>query len=179
MSVELEEFSLRHFIPQFREFNSAVQDNGTRLQPYFWWARGNNMARCKFIWRSVVSEKIARAFHDLPYNKKFIIRTDGNFAGAIGLDGVCQNAARAELWIFMTREYAGQNVASRAIKLIEEYAAQQSIKKIYARVSYGNWLSRRMLQKNDYTIYKTSLNQLHGTVEQFWSKTLPIKNIEK
>ena len=179
MNVKIESFSLRHFIPQFREFNSATRENRERLEPYFWWARDNAVARFKLILCGLVAEKIAQAFHDLPYNKKFIIRNDDKFAGVIGLDGVCKNADRADLWIFVTREYAGQNIASHAIKLVEEYAAQQSIKKICARVLYGNWPSRGMLQKNDYGIYKTHLNHWRGVVEQFWCKKLPIKNIEK
>lgn len=179
MNVKIESFSLRHLVPQFREFNSAVKQNRARLEPYFWWSRNNDAVRFKLVLCGLVAEKIAQAFHDLPYNKKFIIRNNDKFAGVIGLDGVCKNADRADLWIFVTREYAGQNIASRAIKLVEEYAAQQSIKKICARVSYGNLPSRGMLQKNDYGIYKTHLNHWHGVVEQFWCKRLPIKNIEK
>lgn len=179
MLVEIEEFSLRNIIPQFREFNSAVRENRARLTPYFWWTDINFIDKFRFILSGVLTEKLTRVMRDLPYNKKFIIRTNDNFAGVIGLDGVCKNADRADLWIFVTREYAGQNIASHAIKLVEEYAAQQSIKKICARVSYGNWPSRGMLQKNDYGIYKTHLNHWHGVVEQFWCKRLPIKNIEK
>lgn len=176
MNVKIESFSLRHFIPQFREFNSAVRNNRARLKPYFWWARDNGAARFQIVLCGVLAEKIAQAFHDLPYNKKFIILNNDKFAGVIGLDGVCKNADRADLWIFVTRECTGQNIASQAIKLVEEYAAQQSIKKICARVSYGNWPSRGMLQKNDYKIYKSRLNRWRGVVEQFWHKKLSDKN---
>lgn len=176
MSVELEEFSLRHFIPQFREFNKTVANNAQWLGPWFWWARKNNFTRFRFILNALIIEKIAKIFHDLPYNKKFIIRNNGEFVGMIGLDDVAQNAIRAELWIFVTRECTGQNIASQAIKLVEEYATQKSIKKICTRVEYGNWPSRGMLQKNDYKIYKTRLNRWRGVVEQFWHKKLSDKN---
>ncbi len=176
MNVKIESFSLRHLVPQFREFNSAVRNNRARLEPHFWWARDNGAARFQIVLCGVLAEKIAQAFHDLPYNKKFIIRNNDKFAGVIGLDRVCKNADRADLWIFVTRECTGQNIASQAIKLVEEYATQKSIKKICARVEYGNWPSRGMLQKNDYKIYKSRLNRWRGVVEQFWHKKLSDKN---
>lgn len=176
MSVELEEFSLRHFIPQFREFNSVTKENRTRLEPYFWWARATAITHIVFIMSGILAEKLSQIAHDLPYNKKFIIRQDGKFAGVVGLDDTTQNAPRTELWIFVTREKTGAHIASNAIKLIEEYASTKSVDEIYARVEYGNWPSRGMLQKNDYKIYKTRLNRWRGVVEQFWHKKLSDKN---
>ena len=176
MSVELEEFSLRHFIPQFREFNSVTRANRKRLEPWFWWADINSLDRFRFLLSGLLVEKIARIAHDLPYNKKFIIRNNGEFAGMIGLDDVAQNAPRTELWIFVTREKTGAHIASNAIKLIEKYASTKSVDEIYARVEYGNWPSRGMLQKNDYKIYKSRLNRWRGVVEQFWHKKLSDKN---
>ena len=176
MSVELEEFSLRNFIPQFRECNFAVRENRARLAPWFWWARANTAARFRFILSSVLVEKLARNAHDVRYNKKFIIRQNGEFAGMIGLDDVAQNALRAELWIFVTRGHTGARVASNAIKLIEEYATKKSINEIYARAEYANSASRGMLQSNGYKISKSKFDKLRGAVEQRWHKKLDNKS---
>lgn len=179
MIVEIEEFSLRNIIPQFREFNSAVRENCARLAPYFWWADINPIDKFRFILSGVLTEKLTRIMRDLPYNKKFIIRCDGEFAGIIGLDDAAQNADRAELWIFVTAKHAGAHVASNAIKLIEEYAAKKSIQNIYARTDEQNWNSRHMLRANDYELQQKKLNFWRNVVELRWNKTITTKNIEK
>lgn len=97
MDVHLESFSLRHIGKQFREFNLSVKANRARLSSYFWWARTNDLGRFHFILSGLVMEKISHIMHDLPYNKKFIMRCNGNFVGVIGLDGAVQNAPRAEI----------------------------------------------------------------------------------
>lgn len=174
MIVEIEEFSLRNIIPQFREFNSAVRENRARLEPYFWWADINFIDKFRFILSGVLTEKLARIMRDLPYNKKFIIRCDGEFAGMIGLDDAAQNADRAELWIFVTREHAGAHVASTAVKLIEEYAAKKSIQNIYAKTDEQNWNSRNMLAANNYEMKQTVLNFWRNVTELRWNKKLNV-----
>ena len=165
MSVEIEEFSLRNIIPQFREFNSAVRENRARLTPYFWWADINSIDRFRFIFSGVLTEKLTRIMRDLPYNKKFIIRANGEFAGIIGLDDAARNAPRAELWIFVTREHAGAHIASSAIKLIEEYAAKKSIQNIYAKTDEQNWNSRHMLAANNYELKQKLLKNKIGLLK--------------
>ena len=179
MSIELEEFSLRHFIPQFREVNSATSANRKRLEPWFWWADINSLNRFRFLLSGLLMEKIARIAHDLRYNKKFIIRNNGEFAGMIGLDDVAQNALRAELWIFVTENYLGAHVASNAIKLIEEYATKKSIKNIYARVDQKNQNSKNMLAANNYILEQTKLNFWRKVWETHWNKSLTNKSVEK
>ena len=179
MQIELEEFSLRHIMPQFREFNSAVRENRARLEPYFWWADTNSLDRFSFIFSSVLAEKLTRIAHNLPYHKKFIIRCDGKFAGLVGLDDAAQNAPRAELWIFVTREHAGAHVASNAIKLIEKYATKKSIQNIYARTDEQNWNSRNMLAANNYEMKQTVLNFWRNVTELRWNKTITTKTVEK
>ena len=179
MVVEIEEFSLRNIIPQFREFNSAVHENRARLAPYFWWTDINFIDKFRFILSGVLTEKLTCIMRDLPYNKKFIIRCDQEFAGIIGLDDVAQNADRAELWIFVTAKHAGMHVASRAVKLIEEYAAKKSIQNIYARTDDPNWNSRHMLVSNDYELKQKQLNFWRNVVELRWNKTIKTKTVEK
>ena len=179
MSIELEEFSLRHFIPQFREVNSATRANRKRLAPWFWWACANTATRFRFILFGVLVEKLANIAHDLRYNKKFIIRNNGEFAGMVGLDDVAQNAPRAELWIFVTENYVGAHVASNAIKLIEEYATKKSVQNIYARVDQKNQNSKNMLAANDYILEQTKLNFWRNEWETHWNKSLTNKSVEK
>ncbi|MBQ6736103.1 MAG: GNAT family N-acetyltransferase [Alphaproteobacteria bacterium] len=179
MIVEIEEFSFRNIIPQFREFNSAVRENRARLTPYFWWADINSISRFNFILSGVLTEKLTRVMRDLPYNKKFIIRADGEFAGTIGLDDAAQNAYRAELWIFVTAKHAGAHVASHSIKLIEEYASKKSIQNIYARTDEQNWNSRNMLAANNYELKQTKSNFWRNVIELRWNKTIKTKTVEK
>lgn len=176
MSVELEEFSFRHAFPQFREFNSAVRSNSARLEPWFWWPNVGTTERFLFILSGMLVERLAHVAQDLRYNKKFIIRDNGEFAGMIGLDDVAQNAMRAELWIFVTNGHTHAHVASNAIKLIEEYAARKSIGTIYARVSHKNHASQAMLASNGYKIDQTKTNTWRGLVEQYWQKNLGNKS---
>lgn len=179
MIVEIEEFSLRHFISQMREFNFATREDCARLEPYFWWATVGCFKRFTFVLCGVLMEKLARIAHDLPYNKKFIIRCDGKFAGAIGLDDVAQNADRAELWIFVTAKHAGMHVASNAVKLVEEYATKKSIQNIYARTDEQNWDSRRVFVANNYKLQQTKLNFWRNVVELRWNKPIKTKTVEK
>ena len=149
MNIELEKFSLSHLGAQFREFNFAVRDNAHRLTPHFWWARAGKMKRFNFILSGLVAEKIAGLAHDLPYNKKFIIRIDGKFSGVIGLDGVAQNAPRAEVWCFVTNE--GKHIATRALEKIEDFAQTKSVQSIYAKIALDNHQAARSIARAGYT----------------------------
>lgn len=173
MNIELEDFSLCHIGRQFREFDSAVHDNRTRLTPYFWWAGENKITQFKFIFYTIVAEKMSRILSDLPYNKKFIIRNNGKFAGIIGLDNVSQCSPRTELWIFVTRESAGQQIASNAIKLAEKYAQEKHINKIYARTKVKNTASQRMLAANG---YDRTYSDTDSPSEIMWHKLLNNKS---
>ena len=179
MIVEIEEFSLRNIIPQFREFNRAVKNNRARLEPYFWWPDVGAVSRLRFIMSGILAEKFTRIFHDLPYNKKFIIRANGKFAGAVGLDNVAPNAYRSELWIFVTQDYAGKHIASNAVKLIEKFATDKSVKNIYAMVDQKNLNSQHMLAANDYKFEQKILNLWRNSWEMRWNKQIVTKSIEK
>ena len=174
MSITLEDFSLRKIIPQFREFNSAARENRERLEPYFWWASASKYVQFKFILVALLIEKFAKHFCDLPHNKKFIIRENGEFAGIIGLDGLSQCAPRTEIWIFVTREYAGKHIASYALKLAEEYARNKRVNKIYARTKQTNIHAKQLFVSNGYDVsygYET-----WGCNEIFWYKFLQDKS---
>lgn len=173
MAIELEDFSLRRIIPQFREFNSATKNNQERLAPYFWWSRTSNYERFKFILSGVVVEKLARLLRDLPYNKKFIIRENGKFVGIIGLDFVSTGAISSEIWMFLDSAYTHKNLASDALKQIENYARKKSVQSIRATTSPKNQSSKRLLAKNDYEPTYTDQDSI------LWYKLLHTKVIEK
>ena len=177
MNTKIEDFSLRKIIPQFREFNSAVRNNRDSLNPYFWWASANKYAKFKFILVALLIEKIAKHLHDLPHNKKFIIRDNGKFVGIIGLDGLSYGAPRTEIWIFVTREYMGKHIASRAVKLAEEYARRQNVDKIYARTKQTNVRAQQLFVSNEYDVSYSC--ETWGHNEIFWYKFLQDKVIEK
>ena len=179
MDVELEEFSLRHLIPQMREFNKTVANNTQWLGPWFWWAGKNDYARFKFIFNALVIEKIAKVFHELPYNKKFIVRHNGEFAGMVGLDNMCPNAPRAELWYFIDYGHTSQHIASRAVKQVEKFAQEKSVKQIYARTSPKNKNSANLLSANKYNVYFSKMNLDGGVYQLLWEKGLINKTVEK
>lgn len=173
MNVELEPFSLRHIIPQFREFNSAARDNYARLAPYFWWAHTGVISRFKLILSGIIAEKMSHIMHDLPYNKRFIIRTDGKFAGTCGLDGVSMDAPRAEFWIFLTPESQGHSIASNALGQIEEFARTKSIGEIYARTAQKNLPPQIMLKNNHYKLLTGERVYLFDLLDTLrWSKKI-------
>ncbi len=174
MDVHLESFSLRHIGKQFREFNSAVKCNRARLRPYFWWARTNGLVRFNFILSGLVMEKISHIMRDLPYNKKFIVRCDGNFVGVVRLDGAGQNAPRAEIWYFVTNENEGRHIVSRAITTVEDFARNQSIDKIYARTARDNRRSQHLLNKKGYHHYYPTGYRNRNVL--LWCKYLNDKN---
>jgi len=179
MDIQIEDFSLRRFRKQFCEFNSAVRDNRAHLIPYFWWARENGFVRFKFILSGILAEYIARVSHELPYNKKFIIRSDGKFAGIIGLDDVAQNAPRAEVWCFVTDESKRRHIASTALKWVENFARMKSIDKIYARTSRDNRQSQYLLCRNGYNHYYPTDDNRKYRNQLMWYKYLNDKIIEK
>lgn len=182
MTIKIEDFSLLNFIGQFREFNFAVRANRARLTPYFWWAHTNKLAQMNFILSGLIAEKIAAHTHDLPYNKKFIIRENSTqiegttFAGVIGLDRFTSNSARTEIWAFITQEHAGHHVASGALKLAEEYARSKFVKKIFARTSNTNLTASELLQHNNYR--QTGLQSIDriGNTVLIWEKSLTDKS---
>ena len=174
MNTKIEDFSLRKIIPQFREFNSAVRDNRDSLNPYFWWASANKYTQFKFILVALLIEKIAKHLCDLPHNKKFIIRDNGKFVGIIGLDGLSYGAPRTEIWIFVTREYMGKHIASRAVKLAEEYARRQNVDKIYARTRQTNIPAKQLFVSNGYDV--SYGGEAFGHNEIFWYKFLQDKS---
>ncbi|MBR4625128.1 MAG: GNAT family N-acetyltransferase, partial [Alphaproteobacteria bacterium] len=153
--------------------------NRARLEPWFWWAGKNNYTRFKFIFNALVIEKIAKVFHELPYNKKFIVRHNGEFAGMVGLDNMCPNAPRAELWYFIDYEHTGQHIASRAVKQVEKFAQEKSVKQIYARTSPKNKNSAKLLSANKYRVYFFKTNLDGGVYQLLWKKGLINKTVEK
>lgn len=177
--VKLEDFSLGRIAPQMREFNENVADNKKRLIPWFWWARRGDFARFRFVFNALVAEQIANRGHQLPYNKKFIIRHDNEFAGVIGLDNISQNASRAEMWLYLDYEYTGQHIASTAIKKAEEFAKSKSVYQIVAKISPRNDRIYRVLTANEYRMFSAQKND-NGTIyQQTWIKTLNDKKVEK
>ena len=174
MDVHLEGFSLRNIGKQFREFNSAIKKNHARLSPYFWWVCKSDFVRFNFILSGLVMEKISHVMHDLPYNKKFIIRCDEKFAGVIGLDGVGQNAPRAEVWYFVTNENEGRHIVSSAINSVEDFARAKHIDKIYARTTRDNRRSQYLLDKKGFHHYYPTDRKNRDTLQ--WCKYLNDKN---
>lgn len=177
MTLEIKEFSLLKIGSQFREFNSAVKKNRNRLSPHFWWANKNACARFCFIISGLVAEKLTIIFHDLPYNKKFIICRNGEFAGLVGLDGFVCGAPRAELWCFVVREHECQHAASRAIKQVEAFAQKESVNKLYAQTKWDNMAARQLLCCNNFEVY--NIEDYAGERILWYEKTLHNKSIEK
>ena len=174
MATEIKEFSLLRFIPQFREFNSATKQNRERLAPYFWWASTNGTGRFNFILISTMLSKLAKIKPDLPCNKKFIICTNGKFAGIAGLDRIYVGAPRPELWLFLTKEFEGKGIATDAIKWATNYALKQSCHKICATTKCDNMRIRRPLLNNDFEVYDS--NYYNGDHTLWWEKTLNNKS---
>ena len=155
MDIQIERFYLRKIISECREVNSAVRHGRDDLWPWFWWANASWQKLFRFLLVNLCIEKLAVVLHDLPYNHKFIIRADGNFAGVIGIDHICQNAAHPEVWLFVTPEYYGGTVASRAMDFVEEYARDKNVTKIYARTASKNLRGERFLRSHGYQSEKT------------------------
>lgn len=153
MDIKIERFHLRKIIPEFRELNSAVVRDRENLQPWFWWANVSRRKLFQILFVNLCVEKLAMVLSDLPYNHKFIIRSDGKFAGVIGIDRLCKNAAHPEVWFFITNEYRGTGVATRALELAEKYAHKKhAIEKIYARTAPGNARSEKFLRAHGYNV---------------------------
>ena len=177
--VKLEDFSLLHLASQMREFNENVTDNKNRLIPWFWWARRGDFARFRFVFNALVAEQIANQGHQLPYNKKFIIRHDNEFAGVIGLDNMYQDATRIEMWLYLDYEYTGQHIASTAIKKAEEFADSKSVYQIVAKISPRNADIYNVLVANKYRMLSTQYDDNGKARQQIWIKTLNDKRVEK
>lgn len=177
--VEIEPFSLMHIVTQMRDFNANVAENKNRLIPWFWWARRGNFARFRFIFNALVAEQIANQGHQLPYNKKFIIRHNREFAGVIGLDNMYQDATRTELWLYLDYEYTGQHIASTAIKKVEEFAKSKSVYQIAAKISPRNADIYNVLAANKYRMLSTQYDDNGKARQQIWIKILTDKKVEK
>ena len=168
--VEIEDFSLMHIVPQMREFNANVTDNKNRLAPWFWWARRGDFARFRFIFNALVAEQIANQGHQLPYNKKFIIRHNKEFAGVIGLDNMYQDATRTEMWLYLDYEYTGQHIASTAVKKAEEFAKSKSVYQIVAKISPRNANIYHVLVANKYRMLSAQYDNKGNAYQQIWIK---------
>ena len=183
MDIQLERFHLRKIIPEFCELNSAVRHGRTELRSWFWWANVSRQKLFRILFVNLCVEKLAAVLHDLPHNHKFIIRADGKFAGVIGIDHICQNAAHPEVWLFVTPEYYGGTVAARAIKLVEEYARDKNITKIYARTASKNLRSERFLRSHGYqrqnTIYDLTSEYFSHNFANMHHWVKQIKTVEK
>lgn len=184
MDIKLERFHLRKIIPEFRELNSAVVRDRENLQPWFWWANVSGRKLFQMLFVNLCVEKLAMVLSDLPYNHKFIIRSDGKFAGVVGIDRFCQNALHAELWLFITPEYRGTGIATHALELAEKYAYKKhAIEKIYARTAPENTRSEKFLRAHGYrgqnVIYDLADEYFpHGRADMtHWVKQ--IKTVEK
>lgn len=139
----------------------------------------------RFFMSSVVIGKFAKILSSLPTNERFIIKSDGKFAGMIGLEGVSEDADSAELWYFLTSENEGRGIASSAVKEIEKYvAANKSLREIRARTAFGNVRSEHTLEKNGFESKRTSYNarlsaqNRRKTAVTTWEKPIQ-KTVEK
>ena len=197
MKVELESFSLCHMGRQLRELNNNVYKLGQWTTTYFWLdpPLKNKYTRFKFILKALVAEKLTRIFHDLVYDKNFIIRCDGKFAGLISLIEVCQNITETnlgqfEVWAPRTKLALLVNgnlyddidietqIASMAVDKVEEYAYSKSVGYLRVKTSYKNTIVNNFFAKKLYCGYPNG--DLDGKFYEYdWKKQLTEKTVAK
>lgn len=183
MDIEIEHFHLRKIFPEFRELHSAVRHDRDGLRHWFWWANASGQKLFRMLFVNLCIEKLGTILRDLPCNQKFIIRADGKFAGVVGIDRLCQDAPHAEVWMFINPECRGTGAAARALDLVEEYACDKNVAKIYARTAPDNAPSEKFLRSHSYqsqnTIYDLANEYFpRGRGDMtYWVKQ--IKTVEK
>lgn len=170
MNIEITRIYLRHIVPDFKDFYRATVDNRARLEPWFWWTNINKLGKFYFLCSDAIFYKMSKLVHDLPCNRKFIIRVDGKFAGIVGLDGIYVGAPKPEIWMFLTKDFESRGIATHAVKWAVDYATKMNCEKLCARTMWENPRARIPLFSNDFEIHECNYGA--NAHELLWRKML-------
>ncbi len=158
--IELKPLNFKTLFRQSYDFYQLLEHNRNRLAPYFWWASAQVTSSFPktflFITGYILDTYRKRILHKInsaPYDEQFIIMSDNNVSGMIGLDNICTSAHDAEVWCFVSHEQEGRSVATSALQKLEEYSVNTlGLDSLYASIVHTNSKSKRILARNNYCI---------------------------
>ena len=167
MPVQLKKLNFKTFAKSGGEMYALLQDNRTRLSPWFWWA-DEKVTPTKFRFYVFMTlyltdtkrKKIAHKFNSSKqYDEQFFIYNEsGKMGGMCGLDNIdIKNTKDAELW-YLTFKNNKFGMADMALSWIEDYSIGMGLKSLYAKIQSTNDKSIKLAERNNYTLSDTQKN---------------------
>ncbi|MBU1051227.1 MAG: GNAT family N-acetyltransferase [Nanoarchaeota archaeon] len=82
--------------------------------------------------------------------KNFIIKINGNIAGAAGLTKLSKKH-KAEVWLWIGKDYRGKGVGRKVLKFVTKLGFEKlKLKRIYGTLLASNRASENLLKKCEY-----------------------------
>ena len=159
MPLELEQLNFTTFAKSGAEMYSLLEQNRTRLAPWFWWASEKitptKFHFCAFMALYLADTKRKQIVHkfnpDKQYDEQFFVYDEnGKIGGMVGLDNIDIRNKTAEMWGLA---FKGQTQTIESIKLLEDYCIDTlKLNSIYGKVQSSNRACRLFWEKYGYDI---------------------------
>ncbi len=167
MPVQLKKLNFKTFVKSGSEMYTLLQNNRTRLSPWFWWA-DEKVTPTKFRFYVFMTLYLAdtkrkKMVHKLNpekmYDEQFFIYNEsGQIGGMCGLDNInIKQNKNAELWYFTFKDNKF-GMADMALSWIEDYSIDVGLNSLYAKVQSTNDKSIKLAERNNYTLSDTQKN---------------------
>lgn len=160
MKITLQELNFSTLVRYCRDFYHVLDENRSRLTPYFFWASKQKtpdfMTTFAFVTMYILDTKYKYMLYkirDKEYDKPFVILNNSHVAGMIGLDKISKQKHDAEVWYWVSDKNEGKGVATNAIEQIENYSINNlGLDSLYTCVVRTNEKSKKLMQRNKYNI---------------------------
>lgn len=157
MSVELKKLDFTTFAKNASEMYTLLEENRTRLVPWFWWAN-EKVTPTKFRFYVFMALYLAdtkrkNIAHKLnsakTYDEQFFVYDEsGKIGGMVGLDNVNIKNKNAEIWGLA---FKGQTQTIQSVKILEDYCINTlNLNSIYGKVQSTNRACRLFWEKYGY-----------------------------
>lgn len=155
--MNLKKLNFKTFAKNANEMYDLLEQNRTRLSPWFWWA-DEKVTPTKFRFYTFMTlylidtrrKKIAHKFNSSkPYDEQFFVYNENSkLAGMIGLDDIDITDKKAEIWGLA---FKGNNQTLESIKILENYCINTlNLDSIYGKVQSTNRACRLFWEKYGY-----------------------------
>lgn len=145
---------------------NMVDKNRKRLEDFF----AGTVSRTKTLndTRNFVHESLQK-LKDKKYMPFVVIdSSSGNMIGYIDIKNIDWTIPKAELGCFIDETYAGKGISTKGLKLVIDYLFKElKFNKLYLRTHHANTGSRKIAEKNGFTLegtirmdYKTTKGEL-------------------
>ena len=161
MPVQLKKLNFRTFAKSGGEMYTLLENNRTRLSPWFWWADEKvTPTKLRFYvfmtlyLTDTKRKKIAYKFNSSKqYDEQFFIYNEsGKIGGMCGLDNIdIKNTKDAELW-YLTFQGNKFGMADMAVSWVEDYSIDMGLNSLYAKVQSTNEKSVNLMERNNYVL---------------------------